>query len=96
MSPDRQLEGGENRHREPLLENVSAITERLARLCGEAAGRVELAYHNLSRGARDVSRRMQDRAKRMKNEKPLQTVAMIGAIAFVAGIILRIWRSQHK
>lgn len=83
------------KHRAPILEKVRLTTEKIARLCGEAVGCVELGCQNLAGKARDVSREVRDRAKQIRNEDPVQAIAVIGASAFVAGLMLRFWRS-HK
>ena len=83
-------------HSEPATEEKVAAIEKIGGLSGEAAGRVELTFHHLSDKARSFSRELQHRARRMKRENPLQALTVIAAAAFMAGLILRIWRSQKN
>lgn len=37
-----------------------------------------------------------DRVRTMANEQPLQFIAAVAGIAFVTGVVLRIWRSSYE
>ncbi len=91
---DRHLES-EADNESGGLGNVSGSTAKMAALLGKAEGRVELTRHELSHRAHRLSREMQQRVRRMRNENPFQAIALIAATAFVAGVVLRIWRSQR-
>jgi hypothetical protein len=92
-----ELEPGRmTNQREPAMEHVSIAVQKLGILCGKTAGRVELIFHELDNRARSFSREMRRSAGRLKNENPLQALAIIAAATFVAGMMLRIWRSQKN
>ncbi|HTU43031.1 MAG TPA: hypothetical protein VMF10_15080 [Candidatus Aquilonibacter sp.] len=78
------------------LRHVSGSTAKVAALLGKAEGCLELAWHEVSDRADRFSRGVQHRVGRMRNENPFQAIALIAATAFVAGVVLRIWRSQRN
>jgi hypothetical protein len=82
--------------RKPTIGSVATAAEKIATFCGQIAGRVELSIHDLSNRTRRFSREMRQKARRVKNEKPLKALAVVAAATFVAGIMLRIWRSQKN
>ena len=59
---------------------------RLSRLKSMATGKVD--------GLRDNARRRLMQVNTWKSQKPLQVIAVCAGAAFVAGVALRIWRSN--
>lgn len=82
--------------RKPASENVAVATEKIGTLCGQVSARVELTLHDLSNRTLRFSREMQQKAGRIKDDNPLKALGLIAGVTFVAGIMLRIWRSQKN
>ncbi len=78
------------------LHESGVSTEKMARVLGGVEGRLEFTWHQLSDRVHRLSREMQERTRRLKNENPLRAIVLIAATAFVAGVVLRIWRSQKN
>jgi ElaB/YqjD/DUF883 family membrane-anchored ribosome-binding protein len=94
---DRKSETGVmTNRREPAAQKLNVAAKKIARLCGEAVGCVELTFQDFADRARSFSQEIRHSAQRMKNQNPLQAIAIIAAATFVAGIMLRIWRSQKN
>ncbi len=68
---------------------------------GQHAGKylpVRLAGDSLTRAFRkcgELSARIRNRAVQLKNEQPLQLLAIVAALAAMAGAATRVWRSNQ-
>jgi hypothetical protein len=60
-----------------------------------ARDRATGAYRDLSYKSRYLARHLGDRATQLKEERPLQLLAVIAASAFVLGVCVRVWRSRR-
>jgi hypothetical protein len=54
------------------------------------------SYRVLLQNSRVRASALKRRFKTIRNERPLQLVAVTAGTAFVLGIALRIWRSNHN
>ena len=68
----------------------SANTGKLQR-AGESLG---IAVGNTVAKSREFAARVRERAEQVKEEKPLQILAVLAGVAVVAGFATRIWRSS--
>ena len=55
---------------------------------------VAQGYSRLATKTKDLARRTQHVARQAKQEHPVQLLAVVAGVAFVAGVALRIWRSR--
>jgi hypothetical protein len=71
-----------------------AATE-VGAVCGRAKDYTTEALSGAREQARDLATRMRDRAEKVKNEQPLQVLAVAAGIAVAAGVVSRVWRSRR-
>ena len=107
MPSNEDLFGSRGVKRSNVQQAVEAYRERAgrvmhetklmaARLYGRARTRAAAVYAQVSRSARSLARDARARAHYLKQERPLQTLALIAAAAFATGVAIRIWRSQNS
>ena len=53
------------------------------------------AYSDLFYKSRYLARHLGGRAQQLKEERPLQLLAVIAGTAFIAGVFVRVWRSRR-
>ncbi len=101
-SRGRQLPSCSSLEQPSRMDNIG---ERFGRSLGEAAYVVGCAYAEVQArisgtiaGAasktRSLVRRMQDGLEQTKRERPFQLLGIVAAMAFLAGIAVRIWRRR--
>ena len=85
---------------------VDDVTERASQALDEIGQRVSAAYERVQTGITDayerskwkseeLARRARTRARLVVDKYPLQLIAGVAAAAFVAGVFLRVWRSNR-
>jgi hypothetical protein len=86
--------------RQPYLAGIGDLLYATGafggRLCGGTQVRARIFYAEAVATAQRLATRARERARRFKQERPLQALGMIAAGAFVCGIALRIWRSRNS
>ena len=86
--------------RQPYLAGIGdlvcATGASVGRLCGGTQVRARIYYAEAVATAQRLATRARERARRFKQERPLQALGMIAAGAFVCGVALRIWRCRNS
>jgi hypothetical protein len=77
-----------------LKERASDLTQRAGERITELKGTAGERMSNFADTARDRIYYARRRAQHLTNEYPVQTILGFGALAFVTGFALRIWRSN--
>jgi hypothetical protein len=72
-----------------IQQNASAAYERIATVADDTVCQAR-------QQAADALRRARNRARYILDEYPLHVIAAAAGAAFVAGALLRIWRSSHE
>jgi hypothetical protein len=67
----------------------------LSELYGTTRRRASEAYSDVSSVSRNLTTRVRHRANQVKEEHPLQILAVIAGSAVVLGVAARIWRSRR-
>lgn len=89
-----------------LQDTIRETKQRMADTLNAAAPRVRYAYITVSERAvstveylanngRKWAARTGGQFQRVKQERPLQLLAVVASVAFAAGLALRIWRSKN-
>jgi hypothetical protein len=82
----------------PTNDSASWLTE-MATEIGAACGRASEFGAEVSTDVRDRARQfavqIRDGAERVKDEEPLKVLAAFAGIAAVAGLVVRVWRSNR-
>jgi hypothetical protein len=73
---------------------VQASKDSARRAYNQIRPLVSRGYSGVVGRAKNLGRRAQNGAQQVRQEHPLQLVAMIAGAAFVAGVAIRIWRSR--
>jgi hypothetical protein len=73
---------------------TNAATE-VGAACGRAKGYTTEVLSGAREQPRDLATRVRDRAEKVKNEQPLQVLAVVAGIAVAAGVVSRVWRSRR-
>lgn len=81
------LNSGDNSFSGTTPEESSGTLQRAGESLGTAAGKVVAK-------SRELATLMRDRAETIKEEKPLQILAVVGGIAVVVGFATRLWRAS--
>jgi hypothetical protein len=87
-------------------QKVDDVTERASQALDEIGQRVSAAYERVQAGITDVyersrwkseevARQARTRARLMVDQYPLHLIAGVAGAAFLAGILLRVWRSNR-
>jgi hypothetical protein len=85
---------------------VDDVTDRASRALDELGQRMSAAYERVQTGISDayerskwkseeLARRARSRAHLVVDKYPLHLIAAVAGTAFVAGIVLRVWRSSR-
>jgi hypothetical protein len=72
-----------------VQERYSAAYARLAARSGDAVV-------NIKENVAGLFRRARWRARFILDEYPLHVIGVVAGTAFVAGVVLRVWRSSHE
>ncbi|HEV2728879.1 MAG TPA: hypothetical protein VGV15_02510 [Terriglobales bacterium] len=72
-----------------IQQNASAAYDKLA------ARASDVVISSREKTA-DLLRRAGHRARYVVDEYPLHVIGVVGGAAFVAGVLLRVWRSSHE
>jgi hypothetical protein len=72
-----------------IQENASAAYERIATVADDVVCQAQ-------QKAADALRRARNRARHILDDCPLHVIGAVASAAFVAGALLRIWRSNHE
>jgi hypothetical protein len=75
---------------------VKATRQFVTKVYDETRTRATEGYEKVSFRGRVVANHTGERAKRIKQEHPLQVLGVIAATAFTAGFVIRIWRSRNS
>ncbi len=86
------MESGVSEAAESAKRYRSVLAELADRKMQELRHRVERRYFALRRELHHRG----DKLRRESSEQPLQFIASCSAAGFVAGIVLRVWRSNHE
>jgi ElaB/YqjD/DUF883 family membrane-anchored ribosome-binding protein len=85
-----------------VSERSQEASARLAEVADETRDRVQDLALEAGRVAQDMREAAIYRAQKLRretrtfaNERPLETVLLFSGVAFVLGVALRIWRSNH-
>jgi hypothetical protein len=65
--------------------NLQRAGESLGRATGKTVAK-----------SRDFAKLVRERAERVKEEKPLQFLAVLTSVAVVAGLAIRLWRASNN
>jgi hypothetical protein len=87
-------------------QRVDDVTQRASQALDEIGQRMSAAYERVQTGITDayerskwkseeVARRARTRARLVVDQYPLHLIAGVAGAAFVAGIVLRVWRSSR-
>ena len=76
-------------------ELLCATGASVGRIYGGARVRASSYYEDAVAVVEQLAARARERAGYLKRERPLQTLGMVAAAAFVCGVMLRIWRSRN-
>jgi len=91
-APQSPIRDGKRR----VSDVVMATKQSLAEVYQKTRQRSIATYTNLFSSSRDLTRRVKVRASQIKQERPLQLLAVIAGAAFVLGIVTRVWRSRQS
>ena len=61
----------------------------------QIVGELYRSFTNLASASKDVAKSSRTRVERLKKERPLQLLAVIGGTALVLGVVARVWRSRR-
>ena len=104
VEPTRQFESCERTSgRAEALNDYRAAAAQIVARARQSAGaalahtraRTREIYGNVSYSAKALARRAQSRTRQVRQERPLQALAVIAASAFIVGAAIRIWRSRR-
>ena len=79
---------------EAVGRTLGLATRTYRQLFDRARGYTQESYEQVERETKVLGRRAQRNAWYMKERYPLETLGGIAATAFVAGVVLRVWRSR--
>jgi hypothetical protein len=85
-----------NRTHSEQQDVLSTITQLAASKYQSARAGAAHSYRVLLQNSRVRASALKRRFEIIRNEKPLQLVAVAAGTAFALGIALRIWRSNHN
>ena len=74
---------------------LRSAKQTLSGLYGTTRRRASQAYCDVSSASRNLTTRVRHRANQVKEEHPLQILAVIAGSAVVLGVAARIWRSRR-
>jgi ElaB/YqjD/DUF883 family membrane-anchored ribosome-binding protein len=92
---DDESDGYERDLKAKAGDAVAAAKESISRTFERAKAQVGSAYDKVAETSADLSQRAQRQARYMKEEQPLQLLAIIAGTAFAIGVGLRVWRSNR-
>ena len=75
-------------------EWVDTTRHEVSRLYGQARERASDGYDRLSETAHEAGDQTRAVARVLRNEYPLQTLAVLAGAAFLTGMLLRMWRAS--
>lgn len=75
--------------------NVDNLTENIRERAGEVKEQANRKFQEWSSTAERRIRTLRIRAREFSRERPAELILAIGGIAMVAGIILKLWRSNR-
>ena len=75
-------------------KRMTATRQSAQRLYKGMRTQVAQGYERMATKTKDLARRTQHIARQAKKEHPVQLLAIVAGVAFVAGIAMRIWRSR--
>ena len=75
-------------------KRMTATKQSAQRLYKGMRTQVAQGYERMATKTKDLARRTQHIARQAKKEHPVQLLAIVAGVAFVAGIAMRIWRSR--
>jgi ElaB/YqjD/DUF883 family membrane-anchored ribosome-binding protein len=73
---------------------VDTTKREAERLYDEARSRASEGYERFSEKAQEATDQTRHVARYVRNEYPLQLIGVLAGAAFMAGMVLRIWRSR--
>ena len=92
-------------HRESLEESedfktkaahaLDTVRDKISQTYDSGKSHLAGAYKTAAETSLDLSRKAQRHARYMKEEQPLQVLAIAAGSAFAIGVALRIWRSSR-
>ena len=81
---------------EKVKRELRVIQSRITDASQEAKERAIGFYGNLARTFRNLTSSAARQARRAREERPVQFLAVIAGTALFAGIAARIWRGRHE
>jgi len=87
------------RSREPESETAgiaSKVQEKASAAYDELAARSNDAVLKITRNTAEMLRPAGRRVRYILNGYPLRVIGVVAGTAFVAGVVLRVWRSSHE
>ena len=76
-------------------QTVSDITDRATEAVSSAGRAVDETFDRAKYRARAATQNARYHVRRVTDEKPLQVIAAVAATAFIAGVLVRVWRSNR-
>lgn len=81
---------------EPVGSNNSDPAEKARQAVEQGVAAVKRSLRAAESKSKQTAANIVDRVRTMANEQPLQFIAAVAGIAFVTGVVLRIWRSSYE
>lgn len=86
-----------------MAEGLNSVDNNLPGATEETSGKLRRAGESLGAAAgktvarsRGLATLVRDRAETIKEEKPLQILAVVGGIAVIVGFATRLWRASSN
>ena len=76
-------------------DTLQVIDSGLKDTCATAKVRAIRSYKHLGENLRLGITRVAQQVRRAKEERPLQSLAVIAGMSFAVGVAFRMWRSRH-
>jgi ElaB/YqjD/DUF883 family membrane-anchored ribosome-binding protein len=75
-------------------ETLSNVRQSTSAAYEESNAKVRDVYENVRQRSEEAARRVRVRARYLSDEYPMQVVATVAGVAFLVGVLLRVWRSR--
>lgn len=77
-------------------ETLSKIRQNTSAAYEESKAKARDVYENVRQTSGEAARRMRVQARYIRDEYPMQVVATVAGVAFLVGVLLRVWRSKSS
>mgnify|MGYP001209480469 CR=1 FL=1 len=86
-----------------MAEGLNSVDNHYPGTTQEASGKLRRAGESIGNAAgktiarsRGLATLVRDRAETIKEEKPLQILAVVGVVAAIVGFAIRLWRASNN